>query len=751
MFGSNGVKGEKGAKTVLGFVSCTGGGVVEKTGCKATKFTAASCDKGIAVAAGNTACACDPATATITTKQDCDDDKTNGNQACITHIAFSSMAAGLGVGSKIRFTQQELEAEANGRFTHVTASNALYTGFEYTLGAGDFTPLCEACPYGTTIAAGHLVFAAAAKKAGALTYVAEATHGTDYSGNIMVDTPTATNAAWTTFTNTPEANYAAGAFVPYATQCGAALKCTGDDEYVKDHTCVACPAGKYNRNPNDWNDPIKNYRNIGDNLGDCKPKDCANGEYVTGNACTGCNIGRTNTFGEGASYGVNTNQKTMDSTGAVGNVLKMDSKTHDFLNGMLVEYTAVGVLFGTDRTMTLTTPTGCTITKGGFATFATAKVSTTGSGSNVAVKITATAANTFGKMQFTDVGSGYAVGDKLIITAADLNAGGSFGNIMITKCTASFSYTLTLADFTDSLLRTDATTAVPDKAHFFVRLKIETNVHKDADEFMLEDVAGTVVTLVDNSGKGAKFNHIKARTDFADQDKTKLNICRHQLCGINEKKTNTGECAPCPAGMWASDAASDDSIDESTATTCVANICAKDHSVTKGVCAPCTAGKRLSFTSDNAATKCYNKATGTVATLSVISSKATSATSTTVTFAAATPTLVVGSTITISGHTGAAAHKAMNQAYTVASETSDTVYVLTGTGMTMGPGGGTSYTAGTIVATLDDDTEAKCTAFGATHRWGTSATANSKNTACAWKPCKENQVRTARARVSLVE
>ena len=57
--------------------------------------------------------------------------------------------------------------------------------------------------------------------------------------------------------------------------------------------------------------------------------------------------------------------------------------------------------------------------------------------------------------------------------------------------------------------------------------------------------------------------------------------------------------------------------------------------------------------------------------------------------------LVVGDTVTISGHTGNSANVAMNQVFTVSSITSSTVVVLTGSGMTAG-----TYNTGTLVATF---------------------------------------------------
>ena len=81
--------------------------------------------------------------------------------------------------------------------------------------------------------------------------------------------------------------------------------------------------------------------------------------------------------------------------------------------------------------------------------------------------------------------------------------------------------------------------------------------------------------------------------------------------------------------------------------------------------------------------------------LSVTSSVASSSTSTTVTHVAGARQLVVGDTVTISGHTGDAANIAMNQVFTVASVTSATVVVLTGTEMTPA-----TYTTGTIVAAV---------------------------------------------------
>ena len=74
-----------------------------------------------------------------------------------------------------------------------------------------------------------------------------------------------------------------------------------------------------------------------------------------------------------------------------------------------------------------------------------------------------------------------------------------------------------------------------------------------------------------------------------------------------------------------------------------------------------------------------------------------SATSTTITHVAGARAFAVGDTVTISGHTGTAANTAMNQVFTVASVSSPTVAVLTGSGMTSS---GSAYSSGTIIATF---------------------------------------------------
>ena len=93
-------------------------------------------------------------------------------------------------------------------------------------------------------------------------------------------------------------------------------------------------------------------------------------------------------------------------------------------------------------------------------------------------------------------------------------------------------------------------------------------------------------------------------------------------------------------------------------------------------------------------------------TLSVTSSQATSATSTILTHVASTRSLVVGDVVTVSGHTGDAANVAMNQAFTVASITSSTIAVLTGTGMTTGTYN-TGTISGAVAGTLSSATPAR--------------------------------------------
>lgn len=89
-------------------------------------------------------------------------------------------------------------------------------------------------------------------------------------------------------------------------------------------------------------------------------------------------------------------------------------------------------------------------------------------------------------------------------------------------------------------------------------------------------------------------------------------------------------------------------------------------------------------------------------TVSVASNVAASATTTTLTHVAGARPIVVGDTITVSGHvisSGSAAvkaaHLAMNQVYVVKTVTSPTILILTGVGMTAG-----TYTAGTKTATF---------------------------------------------------
>ena len=112
--------------------------------------------------------------------------------------------------------------------------------------------------------------------------------------------------------------------------------------------------------------------------------------------------------------------------------------------------------------------------------------------------------------------------------------------------------------------------------------------------------------------------------------------------------------------------------------TCVQ--CPVDEAPTqdKTTCLPCTA---FSTTVNNV--------------LSITSSQATSPTATTLTHGATTSDLVVGDVVTVTGHTGDAANVAMNQIFKVATVTSSTITVLTGTGMTIG-----TYNTGTISGTV---------------------------------------------------
>lgn len=97
----------------------------------------------------------------------------------------------------------------------------------------------------------------------------------------------------------------------------------------------------------------------------------------------------------------------------------------------------------------------------------------------------------------------------------------------------------------------------------------------------------------------------------------------------------------------------------------------------------------------------YDNGASTAAsiTTAVTSSTASSATQTTVIHTAGARPFAVGDIVTISGHTGNAAHTAMNQEFTVKTVTSTTVVVLTGSGMTAS---GSAYDTGSsgIVATF---------------------------------------------------
>ena len=83
-------------------------------------------------------------------------------------------------------------------------------------------------------------------------------------------------------------------------------------------------------------------------------------------------------------------------------------------------------------------------------------------------------------------------------------------------------------------------------------------------------------------------------------------------------------------------------------------------------------------------------ATAATKTVAITQNIVASATSTTCTHAGALRSLVVGDSVTVSGHNDAA----LNQVYTVASVTSPTVVVLTGTGLSIG-----TYTSGTPILT----------------------------------------------------
>ena len=138
--------------------------------------------------------------------------------------------------------------------------------------------------------------------------------------------------------------------------------------------------------------------------------------------------------------------------------------------------------------------------------------------------------------------------------------------------------------------------------------------------------------------------------------------------------------------------------------------------------------------------------------LSITQSVAASATSTTITHDGGT-TLAVNQLVAVAGHTGNAANLAMNQTFTVASVTSSTIAVLTGSGMTAG-----TYNTGAIVgasaitarantatlftgaqsmqnptflgsATVAADADMDATSFGDSHGGGTnrSTLVNRKN------------------------
>ena len=112
----------------------------------------------------------------------------------------------------------------------------------------------------------------------------------------------------------------------------------------------------------------------------------------------------------------------------------------------------------------------------------------------------------------------------------------------------------------------------------------------------------------------------------------------------------------------------------------------------------CPSGNDASTTTDETdCNKKYNNgdSTASLINVAVSSNVASSSTETTLTHAAGARPLVVGDTITVSGHSSSSAHTAMNQAFVVKSVTSTTVVVLTGSGMTAG-----SYSTGTIVGTF---------------------------------------------------
>jgi hypothetical protein len=224
-----------------------------------------------------------------------------------------------------------------------------------------------------------------------------------------------------------------------------------------------------------------------------------------------------------------------------------------------------------------------------------------------------------------------------------------------------------------------------------------------------------------------------------------------------------GVCTPCASGEVAS-AAWDDAFDEGKAATCVANICAKDQSVTAGVCADCAPGMRLLFTSEEADTKCYVIATGAATdaqscTPSAVKTAADILIATGSTWAASTAgltaTITAGTDVPVAAGfistSGAGTGLALKYTTgTTASITSITV-TAAGTGYAAGdtvtihnqgmPGRATDAIVTLAAADLgtDCDTEARCDLLGATHRWGTSATANAKTTACQWSYCKDNE------------
>ena len=530
---------------------------------------------------------------------------TNGKGCGISHITFTASAAvnALAVGSTLTFTQTTLEADT--KITAVvtgaataggTNSGALYTGFSYTLTAADFVPICTSCAGGETIAAGAFVFPKA-----------------EQSGNQMVVAASSKNGAWTTHTNTPTVNFAADAFKAYATVC-TGVACTGDDEYVHDHTCHACPQGKYNRQVTPTNvfaTKIQSLRNIADTSpadSICLPQTCANGEYLipidatagattglvalgsgTGGVCAACASGKTNTFAESTTYvAANSNMKTsgVKATSIVDTLL-----AHTFKDGAMVQYTLSEALT-TGTYVDLPSPfTGCTIAANAnaAANLATTTSSTAG-GTAVTMRLKAGAtANVITQYQFI-AGSKMHVGDEVRISKAVLD-----GDAALSNCPEDgFTYTIRASDFDNLVTGTGTTgTIVPSGSIFFARL-----VAGQTDEFKLEDSNGVIQNLITGSGKNAKFAHVAATTDLVGtgqpfvlgMNPAHANICRNILCTEHEFSDQDGTCTACPVGKTSYGASDDANAEHSDAVCVNTAVCSVNEKVVAGVCTACEAG-----------------------------------------------------------------------------------------------------------------------------------------------------------------